>query len=259
LYAEERQHALADLVARDRRVSVAVAAETFGVTTETVRRDLALLERQGVLHRVHGGAVSVDSLTMLEPAVAERDMTAAAEKDRIAKAALELLPGSGGSIILDGGTTTGRLASLLPVDRPLTVVTNAAPISAIITARTSSASRLELHILGGRVRPVSQVTVGASALAVLDDLRVDVSFIGVNAFSLQHGLLTPNHDEAAVKSAMIRAGRRVIVLTDSSKFGQESLVRFGQLGQIDAVVTDDGIRDSDARALEALDIDVVIV
>jgi DeoR family fructose operon transcriptional repressor len=259
LYAEERQHALADLVTRDRRVSVSHAAETFGVTTETVRRDLALLERQGVLHRVHGGAVSLNSLTMLEPAVAERDVTATPQKDRIARAALDLLPGAGGSIILDGGTTTGRLATLLPADRSLTVITNAAPIAAIITARTSNASRLELHILGGRVRPVSQVTVGATALAALDDLRVDVSFIGVNAFSLQHGLLTPNHDEAAVKSAMVRAGRRVVVLTDSSKFGQESLVRFGQLRQIDAVVTDDGISDSDVRALEALDIDVVIV
>src|SRR5262249_59967934 len=133
---------------------------------------------RGVVHRVHGGAVSVDSLTMLEPPVTERDVTAAAEKDRIAHAALELLPGAGGSVILDGGTTTGRLAALLPVDRPLTVVTNAATVAAVITARTSSASRLELHIVGGRVRPVSQVTVGASALAVLDALRADVSFLG---------------------------------------------------------------------------------
>jgi DeoR family fructose operon transcriptional repressor len=258
LYAEERQHAIADLVARDRRVSVSSAAETFGVTTETVRRDLAILERQGVLHRVHGGAVSITSLTMLEPAVHEREVKNATQKDRIAKAALDLLPGAGGSIILDGGTTTGRLAALLPDEPALTVITNAAPIAAIITGRTSSASRLELHILGGRVRPVSQVSVGPAALDALAELRVDVAFLGVNAFSLDHGLLTPNHDEASVKAAMIRAGRRVVVLTDSSKFGQESLVRFGQLDQIDAVITDDGITDAEVRALEALDIDVVI-
>jgi len=258
LYAEERQHAIADLVARDRRVSVSAAAESFGVTTETVRRDLAILERQGFLHRVHGGAVSVNSLTMLEPAVPERDVTRGPQKDRVAKAALDLLPGAGGSIILDGGTTTGRLAALLPDEPALTVITNAAPIAAIITGRISASPRLELHILGGRVRPVSQVSVGAAALAALDDLRVDVSFIGVNAFSVEHGLLTPNHDEAAVKAAMIRAGRRVVVLTDSSKFGQESLVRFGQLEQIDAVITDDDVSDSYVQALEALDIDVVI-
>ena len=258
MYAEERQHAIADLVSRDRRVSVSTTAETFGVTTETVRRDLAVLERQGILHRVHGGAVSATALTMLEPAVAEREATAGPQKDRIARAALALLPGVGGSIILDGGTTTGRLAALLPTDRALTVITNAAPISSIVTSRLQTTSALELHILGGRIRPVSQVSVGSSALATLLDLRVDVSFIGVNALNLELGLYTPNHDEAAVKSAMVAAGRRVVVLTDSRKFGQESLVRFGRLDQVDAVVTDDGISDADASALEALDIDVVI-
>ncbi|MBA2560114.1 MAG: DeoR/GlpR transcriptional regulator [Propionibacteriales bacterium] len=258
MYAEERQSAIADLVTRDRRLRVSETAESFGVTTETVRRDLAILERQGVIHRVHGGAVPADVLTTLEPAVAERDLAAAPQKDRIARAAVALLPGSGGSLILDGGTTTGRLARLLPLDRPLTVVTNAAPIAAIITGRSHQADRVELHILGGRVRPESEVAVGGAALAALADLRVDVSFIGVNGFTLDHGLHTPNHEEAAVKSAMIRAGRRVVVLTDSRKFGQESLVRFGRLEQIDAIVTDDGIDDADASALEALDIDVVI-
>jgi DeoR family transcriptional regulator, fructose operon transcriptional repressor len=258
LYAEERQHAIADLVTRDRRLSVSQAAETFGVTTETVRRDLAVLERQGVIHRVHGGAVPAQSLSMREPAVAERDITASAQKNRIAHAAVDLLPRSGGSVILDGGTTTGRLAAVLPADRALTVITNAAPIAAIVTAHTAEPSELELHILGGRVRPVSQVSVGAPALGALRDLRVDVSFIGVNAFSLEHGLLTPNHDEAAVKAAMIEAGRRVVVLADSSKFGSESLVRFGRLDQIDAVVTDDGVDGDTVRALEGLDIDVVV-
>lgn len=258
MYAEERQLAIADLVTRDRRVSVSEAAEAFGVTTETVRRDLAVLERQGIVHRVHGGAVSVTSLTMLEPAVAERDVTHAAQKDRIARAALEMLPPTGGSVILDGGTTTGRLATLLPDDAALTVITNAIPLASAISARPAAAAEVELHLLGGRVRPVSQVAVGAATLAALRDLRVDVCFLGVNALHLAHGLLTPNHDEAAVKAAMIGAGRRVVVLADSSKFGQESLVRFGHLDQVDAVVTDDAVSDTDARALEALDIDVVI-
>ena len=258
MYAEERQSAIADLVTRDRRLRVSETAQSFGVTTETVRRDLAILERQGLIHRVHGGAVPADALTTLEPQVAERDLAAAPQKDRIARAAIALLPGTGGSLILDGGTTTGRLARILPPERPLTVETNAATIVAIITGRGQPADRVELHMLGGRVRPESLVSVGGAALAALADLRVDVSFIGVNGFTLEHGLHTPNHEEASVKSAMIRAGRRVVVLTDSRKFGQESLVRFGRLDQIDAVVTDDGISDGDAAALEALDIDVVI-
>lgn len=257
MYAEERQNALADLIGRDRRVSVSSAAETFGVTTETVRRDLALLERQGLVHRVHGGAVPADALTRLEPAMAERDVTAAAQKDAIAVAAVDLLPRRGGSIVLDGGTTTGRLAALLPASHELTVITNAAPIAAIVASR-DDAAQIALHILGGRVRPVSQVSVGAAALTSLADLRADISFIGVNAFDTTRGLFTPDPDEAAVKSAMIASGRRVVVLADSRKFQLESMVRFGRLEQIDAVVTDSGIGDDDLARLETLDIDVVI-
>ena len=209
MYAEERQSAIADLVTRDRRLSVSEAAQSFGVTTETVRRDLAVLERQGLIHRVHGGAVPPDALTILEPAVSERDVTAADEKDRIARAALDLLPGRRRQHHPRRRDHDRPAGPLLPQDRRLTVVTNAAPIAAIITSRSTEQSELELHILGGRVRPESQVSVGGAALAALHDLRVDVSFIGVNGFTIQHGLHTPNHDEASVKSAMISAGRRV--------------------------------------------------
>jgi DeoR family transcriptional regulator, fructose operon transcriptional repressor len=258
LYAEERQSAIADLVTRDRRLRVSETAESFGVTTETVRRDLAILERQGVIHRVHGGAVPAEPLPALHSSVAEHDSAAATQKERIARAAIALLPASGGSLILDGGTTTGRLARLLPVDSSLTVVTNAASIAAIINDRSRRADTIELHMLGGRVRRETQVSVGGVALATLADLHVDVAFISVHGFTVDHGLHTPNHEEASVKSAMIRAASRVVVLADSRKFGKESMVRFGRLDQIDVVVTDDDITDSDVAALQALDIDVVI-
>lgn len=254
MYAEERQDAIATLVVKQRRLSVSQAAESFGVTTETVRRDLAVLQRQGLIHRVHGGAVPADALTTLEPGVADRAQTAADQKDRIARAALTLLPGPGGSILLDAGTTTAQLARLLPHELSLTLVTN----DPAIAVKVLSLPRVDLHLLGGRVRTASHAAVGPATTAALADLRVDVSFLGTNAFNVEHGLSTPDPEEAAVKAAMIRAGHRVVVLADSSKLGQDNLVRFGALDQIDALVTDEGISDQDAAALEALDIDVVI-
>ncbi len=254
MYAEERQQAMAGIIARDRRLSVSTVAESFGVTTETVRRDLAILEQQGLIHRVHGGAVPADALTTVELAVTERDKTASEQKDRIARAALDQLPGDGGSILLDSGTTTGRLAMLLPRDRRLTLFTNTASIAMKVAGHPS----IDLHLLGGRVRATTQAAVGPSTVAALDNLRVDVSFLGTNGLTVEHGLSTPDADEAAVKAAMIRAGRRVVVLADSRKLGHESLVRFGTCDRIDAVVTDDGVADADVTALEALDIDVVI-
>ncbi len=117
---------------------------------------------------------------------------------------------------------------------------------------------VDVHLIGGRVRFTTHAAVGPTTVAALHNLRVDVSFIGTNGLTVQHGLTTPDADEAAVKAAMIAAGHRVVVLTDSRKLGQDTLVRFGTCDEIDALVTDDGISDADVNALQALDIDVVI-
>jgi DeoR family fructose operon transcriptional repressor len=233
---------------------VSTAAESFGVTTETVRRDLAALEQQGLVHRVHGGAVPADALTTVELAVTERDQAAADQKNRIARAALDMLPGDGGSVLLDSGTTTGRIATLISPDRRLTLFTNTPLIAVKVTGHPG----VDLHLLGGRIRATTQAAVGPATVEALQALRVDVSFVGTNGLTVGHGLTTPDADEAAVKAAMIGAGRRVVVVADSRKLGQESLVRFGTCDQIDALITDDGISAHDAAALEALDIDVVI-
>ena len=117
MYAEERQEALVAEARRSGRVSVAAAAEIYQVTPETIRRDLAALDSRGLLRRVHGGAVPTESLRLVELGVAERSGSRAAEKARIARAALPHLPsGPGSTIILDAGTTTAGLATVLPAD-----------------------------------------------------------------------------------------------------------------------------------------------
>ncbi len=254
LYAPERQEAIAGLVARQGRVSVSEIAGSFGVTTETVRRDLAQLERAGLLRRVHGGAVPTAALVSAEPALADRDSASAPQKERIARAALELLPATGGSLLLDAGTTTGRLAALLPTDRRLLVVTHAVPLA----ARLAGVTGIDLHVVGGTVRGATQAAVGAEALRTLADLRVDVAYVGTNALLPSWGLSTPNAEEAAVKRALVAAGRQVVVLADSSKIGAEQLHRFAPLEDVDVLVTDDGVPGPVVRTLEDAGVDVVI-
>src|SRR5260370_41058634 len=126
MYAEERQQ---EILRRPRdagRVAVVTLAEDFGVTMETIRRDLTVLERAGTLRRVHGGAIPVERLGF-EPALAARDAVMTSEKERIAKAALAEVPDEG-VILLDAGSTTTRLADVLPTDRDLTVVVNSPPL-----------------------------------------------------------------------------------------------------------------------------------
>ena len=254
MYPEERQQTIALLVGQRGRLSVTSAAEEFGVTTETVRRDLAVLERAGMLRRVHGGAVPVNAVALVELGLGERTGRLAEQKARIAAAALDYLPGTNGSIILDGGTTTAALAELLPTDRRLLVVTNAVPIA----ARLANAPGLSLQMLGGRVRGVTQCAVGDSAVRKLADLRVDVAFMGTNGITPNHGFTTPDEEEALVKRAMVSAGQRVIVLADSSKLLRETMVRFASPDDVDVLITDDGADRETLAALDDAGIEVVV-
>ena len=254
MYAEERHQAIAGLMRERGRVSVSEVADRFGVTSETARRDLAALERTGLLRRVHGGAVATTALSMIEPGIAERDSTRSEQKAYVAKAAVTLLPATGGAVLLDAGTTTGRLASLMPVDRELFVVTN----SVGIAARLAGQAGVDLRLVGGRVRGVTQACVGDETVRAIDELRLDVAFLGANAVSARHGMTTPDPDEAAVKRAMVRSARHVVVLADSSKLGQEQLVRFATTAEVDTVVTDGDADPEQLKALRARGVEVVV-
>ena len=235
VYAEERQQVILDRARARGRVDVAALADEFAVTTETIRRDLTVLERHGVLRRVHGGAIPVERLGF-EPAVAARDAVMTAEKERIAKAALALLPEEG-TILLDAGTTTARLADVLPADRELTVVTHSVNIALSMAGRPN----LTVMLAGGRLRAKTLATVDAWALQALQDTFVEVAFIATNGLSVERGLTTPDPAEAMVKRAAIACARRCVLLADHTKVGNDYFARFADLGDIDTLITDTGI------------------
>ncbi|MBA8945258.1 DeoR family fructose operon transcriptional repressor [Streptomyces calvus] len=244
MYAPERQQEILRLARDGGRVDVVSLAEEFQVTAETIRRDLKALDRAGLVRRVHGGAIPAGRLDF-EPDLAERETTAADEKDRIARAALAELPADG-AVIVDAGSTAARLAGFLPVEASLTVVTHSLPIA----ARLADHPGIQLHLVGGRVRHRTRAAVDAWALRAYAEIRADVLFVAANGFSAEHGLTTPDLAEAAVKRAAIAAARRVVLLADSSKHGQEHFARFGDLGDVDLLITDSGLNPQDAAAIE---------
>lgn len=251
MYAEERQRLIADRARAEGRVEVARLAEELDVTAETIRRDLSRLERLGQLKRVHGGAIPLDRLGF-EPTVDARGAAMTAEKERIAKAALAEVPDEG-AILLDAGTTTMRLAAVLPTDRELTVVTNALDIASTLASRAN----LTVLLVGGRVRGRTMAAVDTWAEGVLRDIYVDVAFMATNGISAERGLTTPDPTEAAVKRRMIGCARRVVLLADHTKVGNDHLVRFADTDEVDTLVTDGGI-DPELRAgLEAVGVQVV--
>ena len=251
MFAEERQQRIAERARTAGRVDVAALAADFEVTTETIRRDLTALERQGVVKKVHGGAIPLERIGF-EPTVAARDTVQTAAKERIAAAALAEVPAEG-AILLDAGTTTARIAQSLPADRDLTVVTNDVLIASLLAAKP----RLTVLIVGGKVRGRTMAAVDDWALRALAETFVDVAFMGANGISVERGLTTPDTGEAAVKRAMINAARKTVVVADHTKVGNDCLARFGTLDQVDLFVTDTGLDDDLAEDLEATDLKVV--
>lgn len=250
--AEDRREQIADELRRRGRVSVGRLAAAHDVTPETVRRDLIELEERGELRRVHGGAVALERLRV-EPAVAERSRHMAAEKARIATAAVSQFPANGGTVLLDAGTTTGALLDVFPTDRRLTVVTNDVS-HALALAPIPTATVI---VVGGRLRARTLANVDEFAVDTVRNLRVDVAFIATNGIS-ERGCSTPDPAEAAVKRAMVGAADRVVLLADHTKFGDEHFVRFADLSDLDAVVTDGGTDHADLLPLRLAGIDVVV-
>ena len=242
----ERRRRMLEALRSEGALDVAGLSERFQVTQETVRRDLTVMERHGLLHRVHGGAVAADAGRSVAT-LPVRMSLAPNEKLAIAGAALRHLPSSG-AVIVDAGTTTGRLAELYMGGAPLTVLTNSLPVATALAGKPG----VTVHTVGGRVRAESLAEVDAAALRTLSEVSVDVAFIGASGVSARHGFSTADPAEAAVKRAMIRAAKRVIVLADHSKLGVELFSRFAAISDPDLIITDGGADPSILKEFEAL-------
>ena len=238
MYAEERRRQIASLTAVEGRVNVTELADKFDVTAETIRRDLAVLHNEGIIHRVHGGAVASQTFQTAEFPLDTRSRSASDAKSAIAQEAMQYLPShEGAAIFLDAGTTTQSVAELIARQSHASqrsIVTNSLPIALDL----STAGLQDVQLLGGTVRAITQAVVGDTALRTLALLRADVAFIGTNALTVDHGLSTADAQEAAVKAAMVTNARKVVVLCDSTKLGNDYLVSFAGLDEIDVLISD---------------------
>jgi DeoR family transcriptional regulator, fructose operon transcriptional repressor len=228
----DRQHAIYLLALSQGSVDVADLARRYGVTTETIRRDLSDMQSRNLLRRVHGGAVPVERISH-EPMLAAREVVNAEEKLRIATKAVDEVP-ERGSVIIDSGSTTQRLAAVFPVDRDVHVVTNSLTAAVTLSRRGLG----QLTVLGGAVRTNTLAMVDETTRAELQHMTVDVLFTSCDGLSFQHGLTTPYREEHMIKRAMIERARRVVALVDQSKFGNVQMFSFAAFDEIDVLVTD---------------------
>jgi DeoR family fructose operon transcriptional repressor len=231
MLAEERRLQLVVWSKTEGRLDALEASNRLNVAVETIRRDLDVLQRRGVVKRVHGGAIPIERFSK-EANRAERKVSNSRAKALIAEAASAFIP-ENGCIFVDGGSTTELLWTYLRDKPSLLVVTNSITLASLI-----GESATQVILLGGEVRATSLSTTGNLAVDELQNFHAQVAFIGVNGISDEAGLTTADIGEAAVKRAMIANAAERILLADHSKFGNSFTAKFATPRDFDHVVSD---------------------
>jgi DeoR/GlpR family transcriptional regulator of sugar metabolism len=249
LLSAERRRAILDALERDGKVVAARLVQELGVSEDTVRRDLRELAAQGLVQRVHGGA--------LAPApqlgsFARRRETYGAEKAALAEAAVGLLAAAQ-VVLLDGSTTNLELARRLPADRPRTVLTNSPPIAAVLAEHPTA----DVVMIGGRLDKRAQVTTGAAAVDFIRSVRADACVLGVCALHPEAGLSTDDLDEADVKRAMLGAAADVIALATADKLRAGSPYVVAPVSEITHIVAEAAAPDELLDPYRALGLSVI--
>ena len=254
MYPPERQRAISELLMTldGQRASVAQISERLGVTTETVRRDLDVLERRGQLRRIRGGAELMNS-TPFEQALAARHAEQYEDKVVIAGRAIQELPHDG-VVILDSGSLTYVCARVVPHDRFLVVVTNNLPAAQYLAGYDN----LRVITLPGTIRGLTSAAVDVWTSRRLSRLTVDLAIIGVNGLTPGQGLTTTNPEEAAAKRSMLLAARRRVVPVISGKLGRNSFCSFAAVSEVDLIITDARADPELVRDLAAAGPEVVV-
>jgi len=211
--------------------------EALGVSIATVRRDLTELETRGLLKRMHGGAAIINQ-TSRDYGNAVREVTNAAEKARIGRAAAELIV-DGDAVIIDSGTTSIQAAKLLAGRNSLTFVTNGPDTLAHLV----EGGARSVHFIGGEYIEMNKSLGGPMAVAGVRQFSVDKAILSVTAVDLERGMIaTGTPQMGAVQQAMVEVAKTVIVVADHSKFQRTALSVIASLSAIDHIVTDEKTR-----------------
>ncbi|HEI8293158.1 TPA: DeoR family transcriptional regulator [Citrobacter koseri] len=251
----ERREQIIQRLRQQGSVQVNDLSVLFGVSTVTIRNDLAFLEKQGIAVRAYGGALICDSNTPgIEPSVEDKSSLNTAVKRSIAQAAVSLIK-PGHRVILDSGTTTYEIARMMRQHTDIIAMTNGMNVANALL----EAEGVELLMTGGHLRRQSQSFYGDQAEQSLQNYHFDMLFLGVDAIDLERGVSTHNEDEARLNRRMCEVAERIIVVTDSTKFNRSSLHKIIDTQRIHTIIVDEGIPVDSLEGLRKSGIEVILV
>jgi DeoR family transcriptional regulator, fructose operon transcriptional repressor len=253
MLAEERRFQIREILGGQRTVTASDLCERLRVTAATIRRDLAILEKDGVLVRSHGGAVSRMSSTNFQPSYDALLRSNSEEKRQIARAAEPLIL-DGDTIFLEGSTTVLELARHLIHRHRLTVVTN----SPSIVCELQRSVGITVLCTGGDLQKDTFYLSGEWAHRALSEIRLDKAVLGVSAIDPEYGFSTASHAEAQIKKMLTKAAKVRIALADHGKFGKQCFAYVGPAKEINTLVTDSGTDPRYIKELRDAGVQVVI-
>lgn len=244
-----RQSEIVDLIQEYERLEVAALAERFDVSQMTVRRDLKRLEKQGLVVRTHGGAVAAGKLRLLQRAFPHYAVSP--QKAAIGKVAAALVA-PGQKVMVDTGTTALEVARNLPKDSDITVAT-----TSLCVLQELYASPLQVLLFGGYARKEFPSLYGPLTEAMLKSFHVDILFMGCDGADSKSGFYTADLRISSLEQQMINIADRVVVVTESTKFGRKAFVRYATLEQVHTLVTDAKLSQTDRNNLQEADINII--
>jgi len=252
LLAEPRRQKILEWLQEEGSARVRDLGAAFLVSEATIRQDLERLESDGHIRREHGGAF----LKTVRHQVETLSLQHADNMDKKRKigALAASLVGNDEIIILDAGSTTTEIANHLVARKSLTVITNALNIALILGALPNFA----VHMPGGQFKAPTLSLSGDGAVDYFRNIMAGKLFLATAGVSLEAGLTYPSFADLQLKEAMIRAASHVYLVADSTKINRSSFTRLGTLDVIQSFITDDGIRDEDAREFERRGIEMII-
>jgi DeoR family transcriptional regulator, aga operon transcriptional repressor len=226
------------------KVTIQELSDQMKVSGVTIRKDLKLLEDKNLLFRTSGGG-SINNPYAVDRSINEKEFINSSEKQKIARAALELI-GHTDSVMIGSGTTAFEFARALHPSKHLTVITPALKVGLELSGRPN----VEVLQLGGLIRPNSSSVAGGHALRVLEDISCSILFLGVDGIDLNFGISISNLAEATLNQKMIETVQTVVVLADSSKFDRRGLGRICSLEDVKYIVTDNKVSNATIKAIE---------
>lgn len=232
IFAEERQNKIADLINHKGRITVPELAAEFKISVITIRRDLNELENKGVIKRTHGGAIS-NPRTSQELQYEEQMVLKIEEKKRIAKFAVSLL-NDNDSVILESSTTNIYFSDFIPKNKKLKIFTNS---PTILSNLRNYDSNIEVFCSGGVLKNDSYCLVGYDAINFFSNIYADKAFIAIGGLNKENIMTIASHEELEVKKSIIKSAKKIIALSDSSKFNSSLLHKVGSIDIIDILVT----------------------